>query len=46
MATESLSPRLLEQYAAAISGKGAALDHYFGFADGTVRPISKPWEQQ
>ena len=41
-----LSPRLLEQYATAIAGKGAALDNCFGFVDGTVRPISKPGEQQ
>ena len=31
---------------AAIAGKGAALDNCFGFVDGTVRPISKPGEQQ
>ena len=41
-----LNPRLLEQYAAAIEGKGAALHNCFGFVDGTVRPISKPGEQQ
>ena len=41
-----LNPGFLEQYAAAIAGKGAALDNCFGFVDGTVRPISKPGEQQ
>ena len=41
-----LNPGFLEQYAAAIAGKGAALDNCFGFVDGTVRFISKPGEQQ
>ena len=41
-----LNPGFPEQYAAAIAGKGAALDNCFGFVDGTVRPISKPGEQQ
>ena len=41
-----LNPGFLEQYAAAIASKGAALDNCFGFVDGTVRPISKPGEQQ
>ena len=41
-----LNPGFLEQYVAAIAGKGAALDNCFGFVDGTVRPISKPGEQQ
>ena len=41
-----LNPGFLEQYAAAIAGKGSALDNCFGFVDGTVRPISKPGEQQ
>ena len=41
-----LNPGFLEQYAAAIAGKGAALDNCFGFVDGTVCPISKPGEQQ
>ena len=41
-----VNPGFLEQYAAAIAGKGAALDNCFGFVDGTVRPISKPGEQQ
>ena len=41
-----LNSGFLEQYAAAIAGKGAALDNCFVFVDGTVRPISKPGEQQ
>ena len=41
-----LNPRFLKQYAAAIAGKGAALDNCFGFVDGTVCPISKPGEHQ
>lgn len=41
-----LNPRLLKQYAAAIAGKGAALDNWFGFVDSTVCPICKPGEQQ
>ena len=41
-----LNPGFLEQYAAAIAGKGAALDNCFGFVGGKVRPISKPGEQQ
>ena len=41
-----LNPGFPEQYAAAIAGKGAALDNCFGFVDGTVCPISKPGEQQ
>ena len=31
---------------AAIAGKGGTLDNCFGFVDGTVRPVSKPGEQQ
>ena len=41
-----LNSRLLEQYANAISDKGAALENCVGFVDGTVRPISKPGEMQ
>ena len=41
-----LNSRLLEEYATAISDKGAALDNCFGFVDGTVRPISRPGEMQ
>ena len=41
-----LSPPALQNYADAISRKGAALDNCFGFLDGTVRPISRPGENQ
>ena len=34
-----LNPAALNQYADAISNKGAALENCFGFIDGTVRPI-------
>ena len=34
-----LSPIKLEEYAAAIHDKGAAVDFCWGFVDGTVRPI-------
>ena len=37
-----LNPAALNQYADAISNKGAALENCFGFIDGTVRPISRP----
>ena len=35
-----LNHNALNQYADAISNKGAALDNCFGCIDGTVRPIS------
>ena len=41
-----LNPRLMEQYAYAIQERGAALENCFGFIDGTVRPISRPNENQ
>ena len=41
-----LQPLKLENYAQAISRKGAALDNCWGFIDGTVRPISRPGEHQ
>ena len=41
-----LNPQSLESYADAISSKGAALENCFGFIDGTVRPISRPSENQ
>lgn len=41
-----LNPIKLEQYAEAISMKGAALDNCFGFIDGTVRPICRPGKKQ
>lgn len=37
-----LNPAALNQYADAISNKGAALENCFGFVDGTVRPICRP----
>ena len=41
-----LDPYLLERYSRAITAKGSPLDNCFGFIDGTVRPISKPGENQ
>lgn len=41
-----LSPANLEVYANAISAKGAPLTNCFGFIDGTVRPISRPGQNQ
>ena len=41
-----LNPAPLNEYADAISNKGAALENCFGFIDGTVRPISRPDENQ
>ena len=41
-----LSPQRLEEYAAAISDHGAALNNCFGFIDGTVREICRPKENQ
>ena len=41
-----LNPVKLEQYAEAISLKGAALNNCFGFIDGTVRPICRPGKNQ
>ena len=41
-----LNPVKLEQYAEAISLKGAALNNCFGFIDGTVRPICGPGKNQ
>ena len=41
-----LNPPALQNYALAISQKGAALNNCFGFIDGTVRPISRPGEHQ
>ena len=37
-----LNPAALNQYADAISNKGAALKICFGLIDGTVRPTSRP----
>ena len=41
-----LHPQALEQYAEAIHTKGAPLQNCFGFIDGTVRPISRPRDNQ
>ena len=41
-----LSPAKLEEYARAISDKGAALKNCFGFIDGTVRATCGPGENQ
>lgn len=41
-----LNPRSLEEYAYAVSRKGAPLDNCFGFVDGTVRPITRPGENR
>ena len=41
-----LNPAVLNEYADAISIKGAALENCFGFIGGTVRPISRPDENQ
>lgn len=41
-----LSPELLQIYCNAIKDKGAALNNCWGFVDGTVRPLSRPGENQ
>ena len=41
-----LSPIKLEEYAAAIHDKGAAIDFCWGFVAGTVRPICLPSQNQ
>ena len=41
-----LNPHSLEIYSNAITAKGSPLDNCFGFIDGTVRPISKPGQNQ
>ena len=41
-----LAPQKLEQYAAVVAERGAALDNCFGFIDGTVRPICRPQDNQ
>ena len=41
-----LSPRKLQQYADAVAVKGSPMKNCFGFIDGTVRPISRPGENQ
>ena len=42
----SLSPQNLTKYASAIYVKGAPLTNCWGFIDGTVRPISRPGNNQ
>ena len=41
-----LNPVKLEQYADAVTAKGSPLTNCFGFIDGTVRPISRPGQNQ
>lgn len=41
-----LNPAKLEEYAQAISDRGAALKCCFGFIDGTVRAIFRPYQNQ
>ena len=41
-----LNPHSLEIYSNAITARGSLLDNCFGFIDGTVRPISKPGQNQ
>ena len=41
-----LSPNHLEEFAAAVHNRGAALDNCWGFIDGTVRPICRPGQNQ
>ena len=41
-----LNPRYSDTYTDAISNKGAALQNFFGFIDGTVRPICRPSQEQ
>ena len=41
-----MSPPLLQTYADAVSAQGAPLNNYFGFIDGSVRPICRPVEKR
>lgn len=41
-----LSPEKLQTYAEAVRAKGSPLRNCFGFIDGTVRPISRPGQNQ
>ena len=41
-----MSPESLEEYAECVHQKGAALDFCWGFVDGTVRPVSRPGQNQ
>ena len=41
-----LDPNKIQTYADAVRNQGAALHNCFGFIDGTVRPIARPWAHQ
>ena len=41
-----MSPVALEEYARVVHDKGASLDFCWGFIDGTVRPVSRPRQNQ
>jgi len=41
-----LNPPALQTYAQVISQRGSPLQNYFGFVDGTVRPIARPGNNQ
>ena len=41
-----LAPQQLQYFADAIHAKGAPLQNYWGFIDGTVRPICRPQQNQ
>ena len=41
-----LNSRYFDTYTDAISNKGAALQNWFGFIDGTIRPICRPSQEQ
>ena len=43
---EVLSPVNLQTYVDAVTARGAPLPNFFGFIDGTVRPVSRPGEYQ
>ena len=39
-------PVALREYARVVHDKGAALDFCWGFIDGTIRPVSRPRQNQ
>ena len=41
-----LAPARLEEFFNTISQSGTALQNCWGFIDGTVRPVCRPWELQ
>ena len=43
---ESLAPENLQRHANALYNKGAPLNNCWGFVDGTVRPVSRPGQNQ